>query len=483
MTPMRFSPEPTAARVADRMNRRDAGSAGFRWGAPALGALAFSLVLGTADPGSGTPGLAAPAPATVGSAQSSVEELAARLASADVRTRREAARELGEDGSAAAITALSAAIRDTDRGVRRNVLEALLAVRRPDAAPGLIVFLEDERAENRRAAIGGLVDIHNREAPPGRGERAVDWLLRREQEFVLDPLRPVEPPVVEALKARLSDEEADNRKVAAEALGVLKAATAVDMLAAAAVGDGEDDVRREAVRALGAIGSDQAGELLLGLLDTPALREEAVRALGRFAYRPAISALIRVYDANPASDLARDALEALARIGADEARGTFYHELGSRDARRREYAAEGLGRIGDPDLADGMIRDFLREEDRRAQLAFCFALVRLGHPAFVDRIVLSLSDSRLGSIARQYARELGRDFLAELLPYLEDPDRGVRLALIALLEEVGDADAVPALESASQNDSDIEVADRARIAARRLAGAGSGPGNNPGNKH
>jgi HEAT repeat protein len=403
-------------------------------------------------------------------AQSSVEELAARLESADAGTRRQAAEELGEDGSGAAVAALTQAARDEDRNVRRAVLDALLSVRRPDAIGGLIALLQDERADYRRDALGGLVDIHNREAPAGRRERAMDWLLRREQAFVLDPLRPVEPRVPEALAARLQDEDADIRELGAEALGALRAASETDALAAAAREDAADDVRREAVRALGAIGTDAAGERLLPLLEDARLREEVVRALGRFAYSPSTVPLIGVYDSDPGSDLARLALEALARIGAEEARGTFYHELGSDDSRRREFAAEGLGRIGDASLLDGMIRDFLREEDRRVQLAFCFALVRLGQPAFVDRIVLSLPDSRLGDVALQYALELGRDFLPELLRYLEDPDRRVRLELISVLERIGDAAAVPGLREASE-DPDPEIADRARLAVRRLSPA------------
>lgn len=405
-------------------------------------------------------------------AQSSVDELAARLGSEDAGTRRDAARGLGEDGSAQAVRALTGAVRDEDQDVRRAVLDGLLSVRRPDAAAGLVSFLEDERSEHRRDAIGGLVDVHNREAPPGRRARAMDWLLRREQAFVLDPLRPVEPRVVEALAGRLQDEDGGIRELAAEALGALKGASQVGALAAAAAEDPEDNVRREAVRALGAIGTDEAGARLLAMADDDKLREEVVRALGRFAYRPSVAALIGVYDADPGSDLARDALEALARIGAEEARGTFYHELGSDDARRREFAAEGLGRIGDRTLVDGMIRDFLREEHRGVQLAFCFALVKLGQTPFVDRIVLSLPDSQLGDAARQYAVELGRDHLEELLGYLDDPDRDVRMELIEVLERLGDDGAIEKLQNASERDSDVEVADRARLAARRLSGPG-----------
>ena len=445
-------------RLVSRAPHRSRRSPGFHHRLLSVG-VALGLLVGAA-----TPGLA----------QSSVEELAARLESSDARTRRDAAQKLGEDGSAEAIATVSGAVRDVDRNVRRAVLDALLSVRRPDAAPGLIAFLEDERSEHRRDAIGGLVDIHNREAPPGRRERAMDWLLRREQAFVLDPLRPVEPRVAEALSGRLTDEEKDNRELAAEALGALRAAAAVGALAAAASEDLEDDVRREAIRALGAIGTDEAGERLLSMVEVPELREEVVQALGRFAYRPSTMALIQVYDSDPESDEGLYALEALARIGAEEARGTFYHELGSDDARRREFAAEGIGRIGDPALVDGMIRDFLREEDRRVQLAFCFALVRMGQPPFVDRIILSLSDARVGNVARQYALELGRDFLPDMLRYLEDPDRNVRLQLIELLEELGDAAAIEGLRKTSEEDSDSEVADRARLAVRRLSASGNG---------
>ena len=80
--------------------------------------------------------------ATLAPAQSSVEELAARLDSSDARTRRDAARALGEDGSIEAVAALTPAARDADRDVRRAALEALAAVRRPDAVAGLILLLE-----------------------------------------------------------------------------------------------------------------------------------------------------------------------------------------------------------------------------------------------------------------------------------------------------------------------------------------------------
>lgn len=466
----------------------------FRSGAPAPAgrrrSLPFRLV-------GGLP-LALAVAGGTGFAQPTVEELLARLESADANTRRSAASELARHGGPDAVAGLNAAAADPHPRVRRAVLEALLSLRRPGAAPGLISFLGDAERDNRRDAIRGLVEMHGLSGRPGSGTRAVNWLLRQETEFVLDPLRPVSGEVVAAIVERLTDDERAVRETAVEALGALRAGAgadaaggadagagadaggvpdptatgnAISALADAARIDAEAEVRRDAVRALGRIATPAAGEALLTFLpdrEAGESRAEAVRALGRMAYAPAGPALLAIYDERPDSDLGRDALEGLARIGFDGARGTFYYELGHRDAKRREFAAEGLGRLDDPSLADGLIRDFLREDDSRVQLAFAFSLVRLGRTPFVDRIVLSLDHRFLGEAARQYALELGAALIPEYGRYLrEDPDRDLRLRLVELLERIGDPAAIPALTEAA-GDEDTAFADRARTALRRL---------------
>ena len=274
--------------------------------------------------------------------------------------------------------------------------------------------------------------------------------MRREAEFVLDPLRPVDPAIVEAVVGRLGDEDDEVRRRAAVGLGALRQESTAAALAHAASNDPEDRVAREAVRSLGELGTDAAGALLLGFVEEDRVREEALAALGRFAYAPAIPRLIQIYDHDPGNSNGRAALAALARAGAPLARGTFYHELRNRDARRRASAAAGLGRLDDASLADGLIRDFLREDDRRVQLAFCFALVRLGETPFIDRLVLSLADSDRAPEARDYLLELGPGVINQLAAYLDDPDPELRLALIAVLERLGDPAAVAALSGAAE---------------------------------
>ena len=418
-------------------------------------------------------GLLAPPPGDA--AQRALEDLAARLEGNDARMRRDAVEALREDGSDEAVLILNSAAADPDTRVRRDVLEALLSFRRPATSPGLITFLADEERDHRREAVRGLVAAHAIEPSPGRGTRAVNWLMRRDEDFVLDPLRPVGSATTEALAGRLQDEDDEVRELAASALGALEAAAEAPALARSAASDTDGGVQRAAIASLGEIGTDTAGDFLVGLLETSGREREIIEALGTMAYRPGGAAILAAYDEDPGSDRGRTALLALARMGHAGARGAFYHELRSRDGRRRAHAAEGLGRLDDRALVDGLIRDLLREDDDRVELAFCFALARLGQTPFVDKVVLSLADGRLRSFARSYALELGSSYLNEFIAYLDDPERDVRLELIGILERIGDSAAVPALTRLG-TDADEALAVRARAAVRRLAPSDPGEG-------
>ncbi len=399
----------------------------------------------------------------------SIDELLVRIESPDADIRREAARDLGRNGSDAAVEALNGAAADEDVQVRDEVLAALVAVRRPVAAPGVLLFLGSDVKADRERAVASLVDMHGIEEPPGRGARAMNWLLRRDDDFVLDPLRPVSPSVVGGLMGRLQDPERDVRLAAAEGLGLLRAAAAVPALTAAA-GDAEERVARAAIAALGEVGHvapETAGPALVGLLDGSPHPVDVVESLGMMAFESAGRTLLAAYDGDADGELGEAALWALSRIGYSGALATFIAELTGSDAGRRESAAAGLGRIGDRDMADGMVRDFLREDDRRVQLAYCFALTLLGETPFVDRVVLDLTDRTLGDQARDYALELGEPAVPQFVRYLGDPDKDMRLRLIELLERIGSAAAIPGLEGREQ-DPEADVVDRARLAIRRL---------------
>jgi HEAT repeat protein len=118
-------------------------------------------------------------------------------------------------------------------------------------------------------------------------------------------------------------------------------------------------------------------------------------------------------------------------------------------------------------MVTGLIKDFLREPDPTVQLAYCFALSRLGNREYVDRVALDLGNKKRRQQAHAYAVELGEGFLDEFVTYLADPVALVRLEMAEVLMEIGDPRAIPYLEPLLA-DPDAKVADRANVAIARL---------------
>ena len=407
--------------------------------------------------------LTAPADA----AQSSFLDEIANLRSPNVGTRVKAAKTLGKSGRPEAIPALTEAMRDPELKVRRATVEALRRFTSTDSIDGLLIGLEDEDNIIRREALTALLEIYvgagNAEMPSALG-----WLRRANKKTpILKGLVPVEERVTRAVAALLQDEEPSLRRRAAYTLGLLGSASSVRPLAAS-LADGDKNVRLTAVSALAEIGTDEAGEALRKALASgdKEIAGAVVDALGEMRYMPAASELVNVYDKN-VNKLGDRALAALARMGAPEARGIFYYQMTSKDPDHRRWAVEGLGRLEDTSLVPGLMKDFLREPDPKVQLAYCFALARLGRPEFVDRIALDLANKKLKEQAHAYAVELGSDLLNELVTYLSDPVPEVRMEMAQVLMEIGDPAAIPYLEPLLE-DPNGEVPDRANRAIARL---------------
>jgi HEAT repeat protein len=401
--------------------------------------------------------------------QSSFQDEIANLKSPNVSTRVKAAKALGEAKRPEAIPALTEATRDPELKVRRVTVSSLRGFNSTDAIDGLLVGLRDDDKMIRNEAMVALLEIY-----VGAGNADLDGALSfflgpRYKTPVLNGLIPLSADVVTGLEARLSDEEPALRRRAAYTLGVLEAADAVDTLGAA-LSDPEKDVRMEAVTALASIGDDAAGQALKAALAVAGADTEftghVVDGLGRMKYLPAGPELVSVYDSNTNS-LGIRALRALALMGAPEARGVFYYQMTATVGEQRKWAVEGLGRLSDKSLVSGMKKDFLREPDPSVQLAYCFALTKLGETEFVDRIALSLGNKKLQQQAREYAIELGSPLLDELVAYLADPVPEVRKEMAQVLMEIGDPAAIPYLKPLL-SDPNSEVADRANRAIARL---------------
>ena len=405
----------------------------------------------------------------VASAQSSFQDELANLRSPNVSTRVKAAKALGESKRPEGIPALTEAMRDPELKVRKQTVVSLRGFNSTEAIDGLLIGLRDEEKGIRNEAMIALLEIYVGAGNADLGGPLTFFIGPRYKTPKLNGLIPVTADVVTGLEARLQDEESELRRRAAYTLGILKTPDAVDSLSAA-LGDSDKGVRMEAVSALAAIGNAPAGEALRGALSFAAadasFTGHVVDALGQMKYLPAGPELVSIYDGN-VGKLGDRALRSLALMGAPEARGVFYYQMTSKLAEQRRWAAEGLGRLADESLVPGMMKDFLREPDPSVQLAYCFALTRLGRREFVDRVALSLGSKKLQEQAHDYAVELGSPLLNELVTYLSDPVPEVRKEMAQVLMEIGDPAAIPYLKPLL-SDPNTEVADLANRAIARL---------------
>ena len=406
--------------------------------------------------------------AAVAGAQVSFQDELANLQSPNARTRAKAAKALGRSERREAIQPLIGTMRDPEVKVRKAVVEALRRFKEVEILDGLLIGLEDDEKAIRGDALDGILGIHMESTKRGSFNRFLGVFSAeqkpREGNVYLQP----DSRVIEALEARLQDEEPTLRRKAAFMLGILGAEDAISSLAVS-LSDPSVKVRGDVVDALVRIGGDSAGRALKGSLNDPTtiIRGKAIDALGRVHHRPAASELLDIYKAEQGNEHGDKALTALARMGAPEARGIFFQVMTGRNATRRRWAVEGLGRLDDANLVRGLTKDFLREPNPEVQLAFCFALARLGRSEFADRLALSLSKAKLQTQSREYLVELGSPLLTEFVTYLSDPVSGVRKGMALVLMQIGDPAAIPALEPLL-SDPNKEVADQANRAIVRL---------------
>lgn len=399
-------------------------------------------------------------------AQSSYQDELANLQSPNSKTRIKAAKQLGRSQRREAIEPLTTAMRDPEPKVRKAVLEALRGFQDVGAVSGILIGFSDEEKDIRTIALTAILELYV--APRERRRPVLNIFKAGEGPEEPMTVTPPDDRVIKAMETMLRDPEPAIRGKAAYGLGMLHSEGSVNALVLA-LPDMDSDVRLAVVDALGRIGGDAAGQALSRALadSSSRTRSRVIEALGRMKFKPAARDLLAVYEAEQGKSMGDQALSALAQMGAPEARGVFYQNMTNPKPERRAWAVEGLARYDDLGLVASLTKDFLREPDPRVQLAYCFALTRLGRPEFIDRLALSLAKTDLWAKSQSYLIELGSPLLTELVAYLGDPVSSVRKNMVSVLMEIGDPGAIPYLEPLL-SDTDPEVADRANRAIARL---------------
>lgn len=360
---------------------------------------------------------------------------------------------LGSEAAPAVPALVKLAAADDDE-LRAYAALAMAQIGAP-AVPALEKLLSDE---DRRARMWAAVAL-GRIGPPAR--KAVPGLIAaardaQSRETVSSALQNIGSPAIPHLIGVLEDRDAELRAWGATTIAAIctsdpypRARPAVRPLAKL-LADDAPAVRREAARALGAVGDARhAGALSKARVAVPALIERledpdvevrtvAAHALSRIEHdaEPAVPALVdRVADGREPDDVKIAAAWALMKIAPPPGKTTlaaFSATLKDPSPDVRLVAASALARIA------GASEETVR--------------------TLVDAMLSGTAE--LAPAAPTALAQIGAPAVRPLLARLEDDDRAVRLAVTQTLAEIGpEAEAaVPALIGRLKQEKDEQVA-------------------------
>jgi HEAT repeat protein len=393
-------------------------------------------------------------------------ELSKRLLSPDVQARREAAEDLGKAGSEA-VPSLSAALNDADSIVRRNAVRSLevYSFNRNDAETSLRRALArtDLVVAGAAAAIFYNRDHGDREslAVLTKAMESPDASVRRE---ALEVMHGNVPEAIPALCKAITDPEPSIRRAAAAALGsmVHSSARQKDLLEAAltgALGDADEEVRCEAVRAL----------WLTKHLDALA----ALRDLRPLLQSPSVETRVQAV-------LVLKQVGDRSRVEIAPAVEDLTGRLGDQDARVRIEAAAILRKQGVPSvvIVPSLIQTLDDEDDLLVQRAVN-ELGSLGPEASgaVDPLIRAMKEKPAASVkAAEALARIGPAAVPALVKTVRDLNSPGRSDAVSALWHMGPGaeGAAPALVEAMKHLVGPSGLDERYYAAEALGRIGPG---------
>jgi HEAT repeat protein len=159
-----------------------------------------------------------------------------------------------------------------------------------------------------------------------------------------------------------------------------------------------------------------------------------------------------------------------------ELHGIYVTYMDHKDEGLREGAAEGLGRLKNPDDTAMLERAFNNESKTEPRLSVAFALVNLGKQGMGEfdplrYLVNDLNSAAYRGVSRAYLIELARDPEVRQALYPALKEAGVtkdeKTGLAEVLAVSGNQDAVAPLEALAQ-DPDTEVSQAGLRAVKNL---------------
>jgi len=309
-----------------------------------------------------------------------------------------------------------------------------------------------------------------------------DWRIRRRAIEDLGELR--DQRAFDVLVAALADAEVQVRHSATAALGQLSDPRVFDHLlsqlqeqdnyVAASVLGGRGDARAAPALIQKIAKAVEAGPSRSAADDAMCLR--AVESVVMLKDRAAIDVLLRLAK-DKAYFMREAAAKALGQMGDSRALPVLLALSGDSHRQVRRAAARALGKLNNPQALEPLLV-MLNEDDDDLACAAAEALGELGDRRAVQPLIDRVRKMSSGSARRFAAIAVGklRDdrALAPLLEALKDKEPDVRCGSAEGLGYLGDAAALPHLESAKLHDEGFwdlgSVRDFAQEAIERIHG-------------
>jgi HEAT repeat protein len=401
------------------------------------------------------------------------------LDSLSPKERQAAIEQMAVIGNRDAIPKLAEAIKKEPKpDVRAEMVAALGRIRDKDAIPVLADVLRTDLDLNVRSqAIDSLLRLYiliEDQGKLGTIFNKVKSVLIEPNPPVVGPEVQVDPAAKEALASTMQKDFSEEVRVeAVRALGSLRAKDQIPAMIAT-LDDPKNREHRaeraEIIHTLGQMRDPAAGpsiEKALHDSDRQVVSEAVVAAglVGDTSARPALEEIFRT---NGNTTTKYRALESLALLRDPASAPLFESLLDNKDDTYRELSAEGLARLKYAGAKDWRQR-FEQEKKPNVRMALAYGLAAAGDADYINNLANAL-DSRQSGQAEIYLFELGKfdGQMNELYRYLRSTNPKVRAGMVRVVGNIGDPSSADQVRPLTE-DQNTEVVREAVAALRKLS--------------